>query len=124
MARRSRKAEQLKQELLSTVQQQELITQPVTFAYLNGEMSVMQARIQTVIMEKLQLRIAKFLKEKAKDGFAGESVFRRRLRAPERRGGQRKLPDVYREVFRARRGPVQLSFRVGRGKSHAGFSGL
>lgn len=71
MARRSRKAEQLKQELLSTVQQQELITQPVTFAYLNGEMSVMQARIQTVIMEKLQLRIAKFLKEKAKDGFAG-----------------------------------------------------
>ena len=71
MARRSRKAEQLKQELLSTVQQQELITQPVTFAYLNGEMSVMQARIQTVIMEKLQLRIAKFLKEKAKDGFVG-----------------------------------------------------
>lgn len=71
MARKSRRAERLKQELLSTVQQQELITQPVTFAYLNGEMSVMQARIQTIIMEKLQLRIAKFLKERAHDGFAG-----------------------------------------------------
>ena len=71
MARKSRKAEQLKQELLSTVQQQELITQPVTFAYIKGEMSVMQARIQTIIMEKLQLRIAKFLKERAHDGFAG-----------------------------------------------------
>ncbi len=73
MARKSRKAELLKQELLSTVQQKDLITQPVTFAYLKGEMSVMQARIQTVIMEKLQLRIAQKLKEKAvaEAGFAG-----------------------------------------------------
>lgn len=73
MARKSRKAEQLKQELLSTVQQKDLITQPVTFAYLQGEMSVMQARIQTVIMEKLQLRIAQKLKVKAtaEAGFAG-----------------------------------------------------
>lgn len=73
MSRRSRKAEQLQKELLSTVQQKDLITQPVTFAYLQGEMSVMQARIQTVIMEKLQLRIAQKLKEKAaaKDGYVG-----------------------------------------------------
>lgn len=71
MARKSRKAEQLKQELISTVQQRDLITQPVTFAYLNGEMSVMQARIQTIIMEKLQLRIAKALRQKAKGEFAG-----------------------------------------------------
>ncbi len=73
MARKSRKAEQLKQELLRTVQQKDLITQPVTFAYLKGEMSVMQARIQVVIMEKLQLRIAQKLKEKAaaEAGFVG-----------------------------------------------------
>ena len=55
MARKSTKAELRKQELMSNVpiEQRKMITQPITFAYLNGEMSVMHARIQTIIMEKL-----------------------------------------------------------------------
>lgn len=53
------------------VEQRKMITQPTTFAYLNGEMSVMHARIQTIIMEKLQMRIAKALKTKAECGFVG-----------------------------------------------------
>ena len=44
MARNSQKAQQLKQELLSAVQQHDLITQPVTFAYLNGELSVIDRK--------------------------------------------------------------------------------
>ena len=49
MARKSKKAELRKQELISNVplDQRRMITQPITFAYLNGDMSVMHARIQT-----------------------------------------------------------------------------
>ena len=75
MARNSQKAQQLKQELLSAVQQHDLITQPVTFAYLNGELSVMHARIQSVIMEQLQLRIAKEMKDSKEGKFTG-SLFK------------------------------------------------
>ena len=75
MARNSQKAQQLKQELLSAVQQHDLITQPVTFAYLNGELSVMHARIQSVIMERLQLRIAKEMKDSKEGKFTG-SLFK------------------------------------------------
>ncbi len=75
MARKSKKAEQRKQQLVSSVpaSQRQMITQPITFAYLNGEMSVMHARIQTIIMEKLQVRLDKALKSRQEDekGFAG-----------------------------------------------------
>lgn len=73
MARRSKKAELRKQELISNVpvDQRKLITQPVTFAFLNGDMSVMHARIQTTIMDKLQGRIAKAVKKQHEGGFAG-----------------------------------------------------
>lgn len=74
MARRSRKAELLKQEIISSipVEQRKIIKQPITFSYLNGEMTMMQTRIQTMIMEKLQGRITKALKQKAENGFVGD----------------------------------------------------
>lgn len=74
MARKSKKAELRKQELMSNVpiEQRKMITQPITFAYLNGEMSVMHARIQTIIMEKLQMRLAKALKNRTADGYSGD----------------------------------------------------
>lgn len=73
MARKSKKAEARKQELISNVpvDQRKMITQPITFAYLNGEMSVMHARIQTVIMDKLQQRIARAVARQHESGFAG-----------------------------------------------------
>ena len=73
MARKSKKAEQRKQELISNVpvEQRRMITQPITFAYLNGDMSVMHARIQTTIMDKLQGRIAKAVAKQHEAGFAG-----------------------------------------------------
>ena len=73
MARKSKKAEQRKQELISNVpaDQRKLITQPIAFALLNGDMSVMHARIQTTIMDKLQGRIAKAVKKQHESGFAG-----------------------------------------------------
>lgn len=74
MARKSRKAEQLKQEIVNSVpvEQRKMITQPITFTYLNGEMTMMQTRIQTMIMEKLQERIANALRQRTKGGFAGD----------------------------------------------------
>ena len=74
MARKSRKAEQLKQEIISSVpaEQRKMITQPVTFAYLKGEMSMMQTRIQTIIMEKLQEKIKKAFDRKIVQGFFGD----------------------------------------------------
>lgn len=74
MARKSRKAEQLKQEIISSVpvEQRKMITQPITFTYLNGEMSMMQTRIQTTIMEKLQDKIKRALARKANDGMVGD----------------------------------------------------
>ena len=73
MARRSKKAELRKQELarIVPVDQRRMITQPITFAYLNGDMSVMHARIQTTIMDKLQGRIARAVKKQHESGFAG-----------------------------------------------------
>lgn len=73
MARKSRKAEQLKAEIVSSVpvEQREMITQPITFTYLNGEMSMLQTRIQTMIMERLQDRISNALSQNMKGGFAG-----------------------------------------------------
>lgn len=73
MARRSKKAELRKQELISNVpvDQRRMITQPITFAYLNGDMSVMHARIQTTIMDKLQGRIAKAVAKHHEAGFTG-----------------------------------------------------
>ena len=73
MARKSKKAELRKQELISNVpvDQRKMITQPITFAYLNGDMSVMHARIQTTIMDKLQGRIAKAVARQHESGFAG-----------------------------------------------------
>ena len=73
MARKSKKAELRKQELISNVpvEQRKMITQPITFAYLNGDMSVMHARIQTTIMDKLQGRIAKAVAKQHEGGFAG-----------------------------------------------------
>lgn len=73
MARRSKKAELRKQELISNVpaDQRKLITQPIAFAYLNGDMSVMHARIQTTIMDKLQGRFAKAVKKQHEGRFAG-----------------------------------------------------
>lgn len=73
MARKSKKAEQLKQEIINSVpaEQRKMITQPITFTYLNGEMTMTQTRIQTMIMERLQERIAKALKHRAADGYCG-----------------------------------------------------
>lgn len=77
MARRSKKAELRKQQLMSSVpvDQRKMITQPITFAYLNGEMSVMHARIQTIIMEKLQVRLEKALKARKQEGNFAGSLF-------------------------------------------------
>ena len=74
MARKSRKAKELEKEILSSVpvEQRKIITQPITFTYLNGEMSMTQTRIQTMIMERLQERIAKALKKKAESGYSGD----------------------------------------------------
>ena len=74
MARKSRKAERLKQELVSSVpaEQRKMITQPITFTYLNGEMTMMQTRIQTIIMEKLQGKIRKAFDRRAAQGFFGD----------------------------------------------------
>lgn len=74
MARKSRKAKELEREILSSVpvEQRKIITQPITFTYLNGEMSMTQTRIQTMIMERLQERIAKALKKKAESGYSGD----------------------------------------------------
>lgn len=74
MARKSRKAEQLKQELVSSVpvDQRKMITQPITFTFLNGEMSMMQTRIQTSIMEKVQDKVKRAFARKAKEGFMGD----------------------------------------------------
>ena len=75
MARKSKKAELRKQELISNVplEQRKMITQPITFAFLNGDMSVMHARIQATIMDKLQGRIAKAVKKQHEQegGFTG-----------------------------------------------------
>lgn len=73
MARKSKKAELRKQELISNVpvDQRRIITQPIAFAYLNGDMSVMHARIQTTIMDKLQERIARAVRKRHEGGFAG-----------------------------------------------------
>ena len=73
MARKSRKAEQLKQEIISSIpaERRKMITQPVTFTYLNGEMTMLQTRIQTQIMEKLQERIGRALKQRAEQGYIG-----------------------------------------------------
>jgi hypothetical protein len=85
MARKSKKAELRKQELISNVpvDQRRMITQPITFAYLNGDMSVMHARIQTTIMDKLQERIARAVKKQHEheEGFAG-SLFSKEDFAP------------------------------------------
>lgn len=74
MARKSRKAEQLKHEIISSVpvDQRKMITQPITFTYLKGEMSMMQTRIQTMIMEKLQDKIKRALDRRFEDGFVGD----------------------------------------------------
>lgn len=74
MARKSRKAEKLKQEIISSVpvEQRKMITQPITFTYLRGEMSMMQTRIQTMIMEKLQGKIQHALEKKMKGGLVGD----------------------------------------------------
>ena len=74
MARKSRKAEQLKQEIVNSVpvDQRKMITQPITFTYLNGEMTMMQTRIQTKIMEKLQDRISKALRRNNQSGYMGD----------------------------------------------------
>ena len=74
MARKSRKAKELEREILSSVpvEQRKMITQPITFTYLNGEMSMTQTRIQTMIMERLQDRIAKVMKRRAESGYFGE----------------------------------------------------
>lgn len=75
MARKSKKAELRKQEIISNVpvDQRRMITQPITFAFLNGDMSVMHARIQTTIMDKLQGRIARAVKKQHENegGFTG-----------------------------------------------------
>lgn len=49
-----------------------MIVQPVTFTYLKGEMTMMQTRIQTVIIEKLQDKIKKALERRRKEGFVGD----------------------------------------------------
>ncbi|MBR5395808.1 MAG: replication initiation protein [Bacteroidaceae bacterium] len=74
MARKSRKAEQLRQEIISSVpaEQRKMITQPITFTYLNGEMTMMQTRIQTMIMEKLQVKIRRAFDRKAIQGYFGD----------------------------------------------------
>lgn len=74
MPRKSRKAELLKQEIINSVpaEQRKMIMQPITFTYLNGEMTMTQTRIQTMIMERLQERIAKALKKKSESGFVGD----------------------------------------------------
>lgn len=74
MAKKSRKAEQIKKEIIKNipVDQRKMINQPVTFSYLNGEMSMMQTRIQTAIMEKLQGKIKKALDLKMKSGFVAD----------------------------------------------------
>ena len=74
MARKSRKAKELEREILSSVpvEQRKMITQPITFTYLNGEMSMTQTRIQTMIMERLQDRIAKVMKRRVESGYFGE----------------------------------------------------
>ena len=74
MAKKAGKTERLKKELIKNVpvEQRKMITQPVTFSYLNGEMSMMQTRIQTAIMEKLQSKIKKALDLKMKSGFVGD----------------------------------------------------
>ena len=74
MARKSSRAKELEREILSSVpmEQRKIITQPITFTYLNGEMSMTQTRIQTMIMERLQDRIGKALKKKADSGYSGE----------------------------------------------------
>lgn len=72
MARKSRKAEQLKQEIVNSVpiEQRKIITQPIAFNYLNGEMTTLQTRIQTMIMESLQDRIKMAISSR-NQGFAG-----------------------------------------------------
>lgn len=74
MAKKSRKTDRIKKEIIKNVpvEQRKMITQPVTFSYLNGEMSMMQTRIQTAIMEKLQGKIKKALDLKMKSGFVGD----------------------------------------------------
>ena len=74
MARTSRKAEQQKQALVDSVpvEQRKMITQPTTFAYLTGQTSIVQARIQTSIMEQLQGKIKAALERRAKEGFVGD----------------------------------------------------
>lgn len=74
MAKKTRKEERIKKEIIKNipVDQRKMITQPVTFSYLNGEMSMMQTRIQTAIMEKLQGKIKKALDLKMKSGFVGD----------------------------------------------------
>lgn len=74
MARKSRKSKELEKEILSNVpvEQRKMITQPITYTYLNGEMSMTQTRIQTMIMERLQDRITKALARKASGGYTGD----------------------------------------------------
>ena len=73
MARENKNAKLRLQQLAKAVpiDQRRMITQPITFAYLNGDMSVMHARIQTTIMDKLQDRIARAVRKQHEDGFTG-----------------------------------------------------
>lgn len=73
MARKSKRAELRKQEIVSSVpaEQRKMITQPIAFAFLNGDMSVMHARIMTSIMDRLQTRITKAVAKQHEGGYAG-----------------------------------------------------
>ncbi len=74
MARKSKKAELRRQEIVNSVpvDQRKMITQPIAFAFLNGDMSVMHARIMTKIMERLQTRIIKAVAKQHGEGYVGE----------------------------------------------------
>ncbi len=74
MARKSKKAELRKQEIVNSVpvEQRKMITQPIAFAYLNGDMSIMHARIMTTIMDRLQSRISKAVAKQHSEGYSGE----------------------------------------------------
>lgn len=74
MARKSRKAEQLQQEIINSVpvEQRKMIVQPITLTYLKGEYTMMQTRIQTSILEKAQEQIKRALDRRRKEGVFGD----------------------------------------------------
>lgn len=74
MVRKSKKTELLRKELINSVpdEQRNMITQPITFTYLKGEMTMMQTRIQTKIMKRLQGRISKALRNNSENGYIGD----------------------------------------------------